>query len=670
MSAQRKIEETATEFQPYVPADQAPAEFTFKAIALGSLFGIIFGAATVYLALKAGLTVSASIPVAVLSIAVFKKLGNSTILENNMVQTIGSAGESIAAGVVFTLPALLFLSDGEHYFRYLQITTLAAVGGVLGILFMVPLRRSLIVKEHGNLPYPEGTACADVLIVGEKGGNLAKRVFVGVYTAIGYKLLMIVLGLWKEFPKLSTGSRSAFPNATLDCDITPEYLGVGYIIGPKIAAEMFSGGVLSWLVLIPLISLFVPEAQRISDLHALGFGDHWIATTSQAEQIYRAYIRYIGAGAVCCAGVMTLLRSLPTIVSSFRDSMRDLRSARAGGAEAQKRTDRDLPLSFVLGGAVALVLIIALLPNLPGNFPGSLFMGVLIVIFGFFFVTVSSRIVGIIGSSSNPISGMTIATLMATCLIFVSLHWTKDVHQSMALMVGAIVCIASANAGATSQDLKTGFLVGATPIKQQLGLIIGVLVSTLVIGGTILLLDHSVPGEVHGIGSSAMPAPQGTLMATIIKGLLAQKLPWGPVLVGVFLAFMAQLAGAHALSWAVGAYLPVSTTAPIWVGGLLKGVLDSRKARQHDKKESKESEEIGPGMLYATGLVAGGSLAGIAIAMLVGFGGKIVPVLDIGKSYWTKLPQLAVTGVGDIIGYAAFGGLCLLLMRNANAKDA
>ena len=644
------------EFKPYVPASESPAEFTAKAIILGAVFGIIFGAATVYLALKAGLTVSASIPIAVLSIAVFKKVGKSTILENNIVQTIGSAGESIAAGVVFTLPALLFLSDGEHFFRYLQIATLAAVGGILGILFMVPLRRSLIVKEHGNLPYPEGTACADVLIVGEKGGNLAKRVFAGVYTAIIYKLFMSILGLWKDVPTLATGPKSQYPNATLNAEITPEYLGVGYIIGPRIAAEMFSGGVLSWLVLIPLISLFVPEAQRIADLHALSFSDAWIASHSEAEQIYRAYIRYIGAGAVCCAGVMTLVRSLPTIVSSFRDSMRDLRGGTA--AASRKRTDRDLPLTFVLGGAVALVLIIALLPNLPGNFPGSLFMAMLIVVFGFFFVTVSSRIVGIIGSSSNPISGMTIATLMATCLIFVSMHWTSDMHQSMALMVGAIVCIASANAGATSQDLKTGYLVGATPIKQQMGLIIGVLVSTLVIGGTILLLDHSVPGELHGIGSARMPAPQGTLMATIIKGLLAQKLPWGPVLVGVFLAWMAQLAGAHALSWAVGAYLPVSTTAPIWIGGLMKGFADRMR-------KAPEEGEVGPGMLYATGLVAGGSLAGIAIALLIGFGGSLAKVLNIGNGYFDRL------GLGgDLIGFAMFAALCVLLLRQARAKDA
>ncbi len=642
-------------FQPHVPASADVAELTPRAVILGAVFAVIFGAATVYLALKAGLTASASIPVAVLSIAVFKKLGNSTILENNIVQTIGSAGESIASGVVFTLPALLFLSGGEKYFTYLTIMTLAAVGGALGVFMMVPLRRSLIVKEHGNLPYPEGTACADVLIVGEKGGNLAKRVIAGVYTAIAYKLFMSVLGLWKDVPSLRTSAAAAYPNAVLDCEITPEYLGVGYIIGPKIAAEMFSGGVLSWLVLIPLISLFVPHAQLVTDLQALGFDDKWIQNHSLPEEIYRAYIRYIGAGAVACAGVMTLIRSLPTIVASFRDSVRDLRAGGAGAA-AKARTERDLPLPIVVAGCVALVAIIAFLPTLPGTFPGSLLTGLLVVVFGFFFVTVSSRIVGIIGSSSNPISGMTIATLMGTCLVFVALHWTGDAYQPIALLVGAIVCIAAANAGATSQDLKTGYLVGATPIRQQIALLIGVVVSVMVIGGTVLLLDKSVPGELHGIGSARMPAPQGTLMATIIKGMLAQKLPWGPVLIGVFAAFVAQLAGAHALSWAVGAYLPVSTTAPIWVGGLVRALADKLAER-------KEEGDVGPGMLYATGLVAGGSLAGIAIALLVGFGGRLAAVLNVGGGYFEKMGL-----AGDVIGFAFFGVLSALLLRQALSK--
>jgi putative OPT family oligopeptide transporter len=657
-------------FEPHVPADANVPELTGQAIVLGSVFAIIFGAASVYLALKAGLTVSASIPIAVLSIAVFKRLGRSTILENNIVQTIGSAGESIAAGVVFTVPALLFLSGGERYFHYVQILVLAAAGGALGVLMMVPLRRSLIVKEHRNLPYPEGTACAEVLIVGERGGSLARRVFLGVYVALGYKVLMSVLGLWKDVPSIRTSSAAVYPNAVLDCEITPEYLGVGYIIGPRIAAEMFSGGVLSWLVLIPLLSLFVPEGQRVADLHALGFGDDWIAHHSAAEQLYRAYIRYIGAGAVACAGVMTLIRALPTIVASFRDSIRDLRQGGMAGT-TRKRTERDLPLPIVVGGAFALVAIVALLPNLPGSFPGSILTGLLVVVFGFFFVTVASRIVGIIGTSSNPISGMTIATLMATCLIFVAFGWTGELYQPMALMVGAIVCVAAANAGATSQDLKTGFLVGATPVRQQIGLLIGVVVSVTVIGGTVLLLDKSVPGELHGIGSARMPAPQGTLMATIIKGMLAQKLPWGPVLVGVFAAFVAQLAGAHALSWAVGAYLPIATTAPIWVGGLVRALADRLRAARvasdpdhpyRDAGKGGSEGDVGPGMLYATGLVAGGSLAGIAIALLIGFGGSVADALNLGGGYYEKM------GVsGDLIAFAMFGVLSATLMRQATA---
>jgi len=648
------------EFQPYISADQAPAEFTIKAVVLGAFFGLLFGAATVYLALRAGLTVSASIPIAVLAIAVFKKIGKSTILENNIVQTIGSAGESIAAGVVFTIPAFIFLAGGADYFRYLQIFVLAIIGGILGVFMMVPLRRSLIVREHGNLPYPEGTACADVLIAGERGGNLASKVFAGVGLAVVYKTLTEVFGLWKETPSaIRTGDKSVFPNATLDSANTPEYLGVGYIIGPKIASELFSGGVLAWLALIPLISIFVPESRITADLHNLGFGEPQIAGMSIATRIYTAYVKYIGAGAVACAGVMTLIKTLPTIVSSFRDSVRDLRSG--GGATAGgKRTERDMGIGLVVLGSLALVVIIAILPQFPGTFPGTLLMSLLIVVFGFFFVTVASRIVGIIGTSSNPISGMTIATLMATCLIFVAIGWKGNVYQAVALSVGAVVCIAAASAGATSQDLKTGYLVGATPKYQQWGMIIGVVVSSTAIGFTLLALDKSfgIKNHVlHGIGTPDLPAPQGTLMAVIIQGLLAQKLPWAPVLVGVFLAFMAQLAGSHALSWAVGAYLPISTTAPIWVGGMLKAFSDRARG-------VKEESELSSGMLYSTGLVAGGSIAGVIIAFLVGFGSKgLNETLDFGKGYFNRM------GIGgDIIGWIPFVIMAAILFRNSLKK--
>jgi putative OPT family oligopeptide transporter len=653
--------ERPAEFQPYIPADKEVAEFTPKAVILGVIFGILFGVATVYLALRAGLTVSASIPIAVLAIAVFKKIGKSTILENNIVQTIGSAGESVAAGVAFTVPALVFLAEGEDYFRYAQITILAIFGGILGVLFMIPLRRALIVKEHGKLPYPEGTACAEVLIAGERGGNLAKMVFAGLFAAIAYKVLYGVLGLWRETATFfRTRRESVFPAATLNVDVTPEYLGLGYIIGPKIASELFSGGLLSWMALIPLIAIFVPETRIVADLDALGFGEGWRENNHYAVWIYRAYIRYIGAGAVACAGVITLIKTIPTIVSAFRESFKSFGGG--AGAASRKRTERDLGMGFVLAGSLAIVVILAILPGFPhGPFPQSLLMSLLVVVFGFFFVTVSSRIVGIIGSSSNPISGMTIATLMGTCVIFLAVGWRGDLYQSVALVVGAIVCVAAANAGATSQDLKTGYLVGATPRAQQLGLIIGVIASAFLIGLTVIMLDRNFAeaGETHGIGSTRLPAPQATLMATMIKGLLAQNLPWAPVLVGVFLALMAQLAGAHPLSWAVGAYLPVSTTAPIWLGGMIKAGVDRWRA----KKEGGAvvESELSSGMLYATGLVAGGALTGVILAFLQAKP-EILAATDMGRFYGSTRDSLIA---GNVLCAIAFGILCVLLVRNA-----
>ena len=666
-------QEPGSEFRPYVPAEQSVPEFTPKAIVLGVLFGILFGAATVYLALRAGLTVSASVPIAVLAIAVFKKLGKSTILENNIVQTIGSAGESVAAGTVFTVPALIFLAGGGDYFQYVQITILAIFGGVLGVLFMVPLRRALIVKEHGKLPYPEGTACADVLIAGEKGGDLARMVFAGVGAAILYKFLYGVLGLWNETATwFRTKRDSLYPAATLNVDVTPEYLGLGYIIGPRIAGELFSGGLLAWMALIPLIAIFVPETRVVDDLTKLGFSEGWRNGHSYAEWIYRAYIRYIGAGAVACAGVMTLIKTLPTIVSAFRESVKSFGEGRGG--PAKKRTENDMGMGVVVAGSLILVLALAVIPKFPhGPFPRSLLMSLLIVIFGFFFVTVSSRIVGIIGTSSNPISGMTIATLMATCVVFVVIGWKGDVYQAVALCVGAVVCVAAANAGATSQDLKTGFLVGATPKSQQWGFIIGVVTSAFVIAITLFVLDQTYKGtEAHGIGGPKLAAPQATLMATIIKGLLAQNLPWAPVLVGVFLAFMAQLAGAHALSWAVGAYLPVSTTAPIWVGGMMKALADGMRRRKEGIV--KEESELSSGMLYSTGLVAGGSLGGVLIAFVAFFGDRVLKMeqptllekLDLGSKIFPDFKNGIVSG--NVLCAVVFAVLCVLLVKNARKR--
>jgi putative OPT family oligopeptide transporter len=652
------------EFKPFVPDEAKVAEFTPKAIILGALFGILFGAATVYLALRAGLTVSASIPIAVLAIAVFKRFGKSTILENNIVQTIGSAGESVAAGVVFTLPAFLFLAGGAQFFNYFNIFTLALVGGIIGVLFMIPLRRSLIVKEHGNLLYPEGTACAEVLIAGEKGGEMAGRLFRGLGLAVLYKVLMSVLGLWKADPSYTTARTAALPNAQINAEITPEYLGVGYIIGPKIAGQLVGGGVLAQLVLVPLIYFF--GAGLVDALAPAGAGS--VISEMTAGQIRLNYVRYIGAGAVAAAGFITLLRTLPTIVSAFREGFAGLK----GGKEkvAQRRTERDIPMPFVLIGSLVLILVVALLPQIPGSFPGSLLMGLLVIVFGFFFVTVSSRIVGIIGSSSNPISGMTIATLMATCVIFVALGWTGDAYQAMALCVGGIVCIAAANAGATSQDLKTGYIVGGTPIWQQIGLIIGVLASVAVIGATMNLLDQSLrfDGIEHAIGTDKFPAPQGTLMATIIKGLLAQDLPWALVFAGAAIAVVMELCGVHSLSFAVGAYLPLSTTAPIWAGGLMRALVDRRNPEN-------AGSEVSSGMLYSTGLVAGGSLAGVLIALLSVIGvqgpnGKEISLIQwildaVGVHGWERLGPLA-----DLIGLAFFVGMCVMLVRAAGKKLA
>lgn len=652
-------------FKPFIADDQIIPEFSAKAIILGAIFGLIFGAATVYLALRAGLTVSASIPIAVLAIAVFKRFGKSTILENNIVQTIGSAGESVAAGVAFTIPALIFLAGGEAFFNYFNIFTLALVGGILGVLFMVPLRRSLIVKEHGTLPYPEGTACAEVLVAGERGGSLAGKVFAGLGIAFLYKSFMSILGLWKDVPGFAFSRNSAFPNASVAAEITPEYLGVGYIIGPRIAGVLVAGGVLSALVLVPLIS-YIGDA--LPTFLKPGMGDLLISQMTPT-QIRLGYARYIGAGAVAAAGLITLIRTLPTIVSAFRDSFKNLKDAKAG--VSQTRTERDIPITYVILGSLALVVIVAILPQLPGTFPGTVLMGLLVVVFGFFFVTVSSRIVGIIGSSSNPISGMTIATLMATCLIFVGLGWTGESYQSLAMAVGGIVCIAAANAGATSQDLKTGYIVGATPIYQQLGLVIGVVVSTFVIGWTLQTIDSSMQfeGVKHAIGSDRYAAPQATLMATIIKGLLAQDLPWGLVFVGMFISVVVELCGVRSLSFAVGAYLPLSTTAPIFVGGLMKALAD--KMAGH--KAGHEESEVSSGMLYSTGLVAGGSLTGVAIALLSGISttnaqGTEISILTwvldlVGIHGWESMG-----GWADIIGLVFFSGLCFMLLRAARQK--
>jgi putative OPT family oligopeptide transporter len=625
----------APAFKPYVPPTQSPAEFTAKAVVIGALFGLLFGASTVYLGLRAGLTVSASIPIAVLAISVLKRLGGSTILENNIVQTIGSAGESVAGGVVFTIPALLFLEPfGPSYFNYYQITILTFAGGILGVLMMVPLRRALIVKEHGVLPYPEGTACAEVLVAGERGGKLATLVFSGLGVGFLWKSLSNIFNLFRTEVRYTAPATGQFPNATMAVDVSPEYLGVGYVIGPRIAGEMFAGGVLSWLVLLPLLSIvgqyitvpFPPIHPNFANNPATG--RPFLISEMSPDQIWSAYIRYIGAGAVLAGGLITLSRTIPTIVRSAMEGLKGF-GASAGGSGL--RTEREIPMPAVLIGSLLVALFLALAPNMPLG--GNILAAILIVIFGFFFSTVSSRITGLIGSSSNPISGMTIATLILTCLLFVALGWTGDAYAPVAICVGAVVCIAAANAGNTSQDLKTGYIVGATPLYQQLGLIIGVVVSATVIGVTTLYLHR-----VFTIGSQAIAAPQATLMATIIKGLLSQNLPWGLVLVGMSLSIVLELCHIHSLSFAVGAYLPVATTAPIFAGGVVRWWVERRSG-------VKEEGDLGAGTLFSSGLIAGGSICGILFAVLVG-AEMIGPFQQVGE--WLPwfhgdgaLPQIA-----------------------------
>jgi len=677
----------ATAFRPYVPATSEVPEFTARAVVLGALLGIVFGAVTVYLALRAGLTVSASIPVAVLAISIFKWLGRSTILENNIVQTAGSAGESIAAGVVFTLPALIFLGFSLGVTDIPRVLLLALVGSVLGVLFMIPLRHQLNVVEHGALTYPEGTACADVLIAGEKGGSFAGKVFAGFGLGLLYKFLNEALLFWRPRPIYQPGW---YPGATLAADVTPEYLGVGYIIGPRTAGMIFAGGVLSWLVTIPMIKFFgggltqpiFPGTVPIREMDAFA--------------IWRAYVRPIGAGAVAMAGLFTLSRTLPTIVRALRSTLKQLRkgpSGRAAEPLSAVRTERELPGTVIFGGSLAMVVIVWMLLTLRINpgVSGNLIASILVVFFGFLFVTVSARIVGLIGASANPISGMTIATLMLTALLFVAAGWTSGAYPAVALSIGGIVCIAAAVGGATSQSLKTGFLVGATPARAEVAMIVGALTSVLVIGFTLVLLNraytrvesltmenvqvapemrvvgeaahagktyqvinvigsHTIPDgryyydpaakrieyqERVGIGSERLPAPQAVLMSTVINGILRRSLPWGLVLIGVFIVVVMELCGVRSLAFAVGSYLPIATTAPIFCGGVVSWLLQMVTKRQEG--------EVSSGALFAAGLIAGGSIGGLILAALVGF--EVDQKVTIGSKYWPGLANSSLFGL-------------------------
>ncbi len=664
-------------FKPFVPADLKMKEFTFKSVIVGAIFGLIFGAATVYLALKAGLTVSASIPVSVLAIALGKMFLKTTILENNIIQTTGSAGESIAAGVVFTLPGFLFLSSptSKDYFNYITIMILALLGGILGTLMMIPLRRSLIVKEHATLPYPEGTACASVLKAGQKGGDLAKPAFLGIGVAVLYATFQKIFHFIADVPQYVTSIKNKYlPAARLSGEITPEYLGVGYIIGPRISSILVAGGILSSFVLIPLLATLVPGDTVHAQIVKLGlnpdkFGwdavSHTFADSSEA--IYRAYIRVIGAGAVAAGGFITLIKTIPTIVSAFKESIGSVKN-KGGIAATTARTDRDLSLKVVAIGSLALIIIMACLPIIPGDNIGSrLLLGLLVIIFGAFFVTVSSRIVGLIGSSNNPVSGMTIATIMATCLVFMGVGWTGKIYEPMALVVGGMICIAASNAGATSQDLKTGYLIGATPKYQQLALFVGVIVSAVVVGWTVKILDTPTAemlkqGIHHAIGEK-YTAPQANLMATIIRGIQDHNLDWQFVMVGIFIAVVLELCKINALSFAVGTYLPLATTLPIFAGGFIRGVADKRLKKQN-AAALEEEEDLRKGNLFATGLVAGGALFGVLAAVLTVFFESGMNAINMEENIVHSIG----TGNYHLLGVAFFAMMCFILYRVAISK--
>jgi len=709
---------------PYIRSSQKIHEFGLGPILMGIILGIIFGASSLYLALKVGMTVSASIPVAVLSITLFKGLSSAfglrkaTILENNMVQTVGSAGESIAFGVAVTMPALLILG---YEMELSRIMIVAVLGGLLGVLMMIPLRNTLVEKSHGELAYPEGTACAEVLIVGEKGGTSAKTVFTGFFVGLGYKILNVGAKLWTDTP---TRVFEFFKGSSVAAEVSPELLGVGYIIGPRIAAVMVAGGVMSSWLLIPMIRLFgdglkeplFPATKLISEM--------------SIHDVWRNYVLYIGAGAVAAGGIISLVQTLPTI---FRSAVAGLGGLKTDGVKTQKteRTSQDLSMKWVLWGSLALVILIGIAPGLHMNLLG----GLLIVLFGFLFVTVSSRITGEIGSSSNPISGMTVATLLITSLIFLGLGWVGSEYRVTALSVAAIVCVAASNGGTTAQDLKTGYLVGATPRYQQIGLLFGAFTSAVVIGlvlktlnsastiysqkavpaGTMItnastltveetvkgpeakndsnvykvlwvtdqnrtgelaalqagkylvegstgavkyLVDPGINGSLNarddGTSVQKYEAPKARLMSLIIDGILTQKLPWGLVLLGVAIALVLELCGIAALPFAVGVYLPLSSSMPIFIGGLIRWFVDRRN------KSKAEDSESSPGVLYSSGLIAGGAIAGIGLALFSIYEG-LGSAIDLSKVF----PAIAESQTTAVV---AFGLLCLALFRVGSRK--
>lgn len=614
------------EFKPYVPAEKVTPEMTVTSVIMGMILAVVFGAANAYLGLRVGMTVSASIPAAVISMGVIRVImKKNSILESNLVQTIGSAGESLAAGAIFTMPALfLWAEEGlTEKPGLVEITLIALCGGVLGVLFMVPLRNALIVKEHATLLYPEGTACANVLLAGEEGGSNAATVFSGMGIAAAFKF--IVDGL-KVIPADVAVAFKSF-KGEIGMEVYPALLGVGYIVGPRIASFMFVGSIVGWLVIIPLICLFGPDISlypaeagvTISQLFAEG----------GASAIWSNYVKYIGAGAIATGGIISLIKSLPLIISTFRDSMKSMKGSQNGGT---LRTDKDLSMGVILAGIVAMVFIIWFVPAIPVNFLGAL----MIVVFGFFFATVSSRMVGMIGSSNNPVSGMAIATLLLATFAIKATGETGIDGMKGAIAIGSVICIVAAIAGDTSQDLKTGYLLGATPKTQQIGELLGVVVSGLAIGGVLYLLDAA-----WGYGTAEVPAPQAGLMKMIVEGIMGGDLPWTLVFVGVFLALGLEILRIPVMPFAIGLYLPIYLNTTIMIGGVVRMFMDGRKKVDSKTKES----QVTNGTLYCAGMIAGEGLVGIFLAILAVAGISIPAFINLGNIGGVVIMALMILGL-------------------------
>lgn len=629
------------EFKPFIPADKVVPEFTVTSIILGVILAMVFGAANAYLGLRVGMTVSASIPAAVISMGIIRLiLKKDSILENNMVQTVGSAGESLAAGAIFTMPALyMWAKEGVCDMpSFWTISIIALCGGLLGVLLMVPLRTALIVEEHGVLPYPEGEACAEVLLAGEEGGAKSKVVFAGLGIAALYKF--IADGM-KLFPSevdfginIGIGGGNTY-TAGIGMDVLPALAGVGYICGPKISSYMFAGGVLSWLVLIPAIFFFGGEsASTVLDEagKAIPFNELDVWT------VWTQYIKYIGAGAVAAGGVMSLIKTMPTMIKTFKQALGGFGKNVSGGL----RTQTDLPMPVVLGGSVALALFMWIIPGIEVNLLGAF----LIIIFGFFFATVSSRMVGIVGSSNNPISGMAIATLIATSILLKATGMAGATGMVAAISIGSVICIVASMAGDTSQDLKTGYIVGATPIKQQLGELIGTVAAAFTIGGVMYLLDSA-----WGFGSPEIAAPQATLMKSVVEGVMNGNLPWMLIIIGALIAVVIEILEIPVLAFAIGLYLPIHLSAPIMVGGAIKWFIDKRK--YDNEKQKKNSQE--KGTLFSAGMIAGEGIVGILLALFAVFG--LDSKVDISGIYGDNF-----MATGNWVGLIFFALLIMILI--------